>query len=278
MPATTPNFSLPYPVGGDPIDVAGDVQRLAEAIDTNIEIGVGVPAGGLAGEVLTKASAADHDTVWAAGGSASLAGWPVGSVFLSVTNTNPATLLGGGTWVAFATGRMLIGVDPADTTMNAAEKTGGAKSVTWTAANMPAHFHTMAHSHAHDHTHEHPHSHTINHDHPNEAFPTTTDTHHHFIDIKNTATGFGTGRMARANAGGTDSSFPTSDDAHSHSVSVNLSPYSGSSGAASDATTLGASSVSTGGSSAANTGTTGGDTAMPILNPFIAVYMWKRSA
>src|SRR3990167_7209436 len=37
--------------------------------------------------------------------------WPVGSVFLSVVSTNPATLLGFGTWAAFAAGRMLVGLD-----------------------------------------------------------------------------------------------------------------------------------------------------------------------
>lgn len=33
MPTTT-NYALPYPAGSDPVDVAGDVQLLAEAVDT----------------------------------------------------------------------------------------------------------------------------------------------------------------------------------------------------------------------------------------------------
>jgi hypothetical protein len=33
MPATTPNHGLPYPVDTDPIDTAGDFQRLATAVD-----------------------------------------------------------------------------------------------------------------------------------------------------------------------------------------------------------------------------------------------------
>src|SRR5688572_6930180 len=37
------------------------------------------------------------------------AAWPVGSVFLSVVATDPATLLGFGTWAAIAAGRMLVG-------------------------------------------------------------------------------------------------------------------------------------------------------------------------
>ncbi|HKY45028.1 MAG TPA: hypothetical protein VJM50_18200 [Pyrinomonadaceae bacterium] len=36
MPATTPNRLYPYPLGGDPTDVPGDLQRLAEAIDDDV--------------------------------------------------------------------------------------------------------------------------------------------------------------------------------------------------------------------------------------------------
>ncbi len=55
--------------------------------------------------------------------------WPVGSVYISVANTNPAELFGFGTWTAFGTGRVLVGVDPADSAIDAAEKTTGAKTV-----------------------------------------------------------------------------------------------------------------------------------------------------
>jgi hypothetical protein len=30
----TPTFNLPYPQDSDPVDVAGDIQLLAEAVDT----------------------------------------------------------------------------------------------------------------------------------------------------------------------------------------------------------------------------------------------------
>lgn len=36
MPATTPNRAYPYPLLGDPTDVPGDLQRLAEAIDDDV--------------------------------------------------------------------------------------------------------------------------------------------------------------------------------------------------------------------------------------------------
>ncbi len=79
--------------------------------------------------------------------------WPVGSVFIAVVSTSPATLLGGGTWVAFGAGRVLVGLDSGDTDFDAAEETGGAKTVTLTAAQsgLPQHTHTQ-NSHVHNQT------------------------------------------------------------------------------------------------------------------------------
>lgn len=67
--------------------------------------------------------------------------YPVGSIYTSVLPTSPATLFGG-TWVAFAAGRVLVGVDSTDTDFDQAEETGGAKTHTLTEAEMPSHSHT----------------------------------------------------------------------------------------------------------------------------------------
>ena len=67
--------------------------------------------------------------------------WPVGSVFLSVVSTSPATLLGFGTWAAMAVGKFLVGVDAGDPDFDAAEDTGGAKTHTLTEAEIPSHVH-----------------------------------------------------------------------------------------------------------------------------------------
>ena len=71
--------------------------------------------------------------------------FPVGSVFLAVVATNPATLLGYGTWSAFGAGRMLVGFDAGQTEFDTVEETGGAKTVTLTGAQsgLPAHRHQV---------------------------------------------------------------------------------------------------------------------------------------
>ena len=54
---------------------------------------------------------------------------PVGFVFISVVSTNPATLLGYGTWSLFGAGRTLIGIDSGDPDFDTVEETVGAKTV-----------------------------------------------------------------------------------------------------------------------------------------------------
>jgi hypothetical protein len=85
-----------------------------------------------------------NGSTWnAATGSSGGEAFPVGSIFLSVVDTNPATLLGYGTWAAIAAGRMLVGYDSGDTDFDTLEETGGAKTVTLTEAQMPAHTHSV---------------------------------------------------------------------------------------------------------------------------------------
>jgi hypothetical protein len=76
--------------------------------------------------------------------------YPVGSIYTNATNsTNPATLLGFGTWTAFAAGRVMVGHNASDPLFDTAEETGGSKdaivvSHTHTATSTvtdPGHFH-----------------------------------------------------------------------------------------------------------------------------------------
>lgn len=54
--------------------------------------------------------------------------YPVGSIYISVVSTNPNTLLGFGTWSAFATGRTLVGIDSGQTEFDTVQETGGSKT------------------------------------------------------------------------------------------------------------------------------------------------------
>ena len=67
--------------------------------------------------------------------------YPVGSIYMSVKNASPETFLGG-TWVAWGSGRVPVGIDISDTDFNGVEKTGGEKTHTLTESEMPAHKHT----------------------------------------------------------------------------------------------------------------------------------------
>jgi hypothetical protein len=57
-----------------------------------------------------------------------LLAYPIGSIYMSVNSTSPATLFGG-TWIAFGTGRTLVGLDTSQTEFNTVEKTGGHKKM-----------------------------------------------------------------------------------------------------------------------------------------------------
>lgn len=54
--------------------------------------------------------------------------YPVGSIYISVSATNPGTIWGG-TWVAWGTGRVPVGVSTGDTEFNTVEKVGGSKDL-----------------------------------------------------------------------------------------------------------------------------------------------------
>lgn len=73
--------------------------------------------------------------------------YPVGSIYMSVKSTNPSTYFGG-TWVAWGSGRVPVGINTSDTNFATVEKTGGASTVTLTTSQMPSHTHTFTGSSA----------------------------------------------------------------------------------------------------------------------------------
>jgi hypothetical protein len=55
--------------------------------------------------------------------------YPVGSIYISTVSTNPNTLFGVGTWAAFGTGRVLVGINASDTNFDVVGEVGGTKTV-----------------------------------------------------------------------------------------------------------------------------------------------------
>ena len=163
--------------------------------------------------------------------------YPVGSIYSNAAvSTNPATLLGFGTWTAYAAGRVLVGLDSGNAAFNTLEETGGSANQ----ANL-AHTHSFSATTGAGGAHTH-FSHDVNGNSATSLSATNVP-----------ARGYDPGsRSATQNTGvdggsatiGLTSTAPT----HTHSVS----------------------------------GTTGsqgtGDGTNANLQPYITVYMWKRTA
>jgi hypothetical protein len=73
---------------------------------------------------------------------------PVGSIYESVSPTNPGTLWAGTVWSAFGTGRVTVGIDAGDASFNTVEEVGGSKNAINVAHSHnitdPGHFHTIS--------------------------------------------------------------------------------------------------------------------------------------
>ena len=63
--------------------------------------------------------------------------FPVGAIYTAVVSTNPATLIGFGTWTAFGAGRVMVGFDSSNALFDTAEETGGSAN-----AIVVSHTHT----------------------------------------------------------------------------------------------------------------------------------------
>lgn len=164
--------------------------------------------------------------------------YPVGSIYMSVVNNSPANFIGG-TWVALNEGRVLIGANSTYT----AGKTGGEFTHKITVAELPEHNHSASTASAGAHTHTASTNSTGDHAHNYACYLTAEAVYNlgggsHIRDIGST--------LATTSAG-THSHTVTiaSADAHTHTVTVN---------------------------------NTGSGSAMNNMQPYLAVYMWKRTA
>ena len=68
--------------------------------------------------------------------------YPIGSIYMSIDNTNPEEFFGGA-WIPWGTGRVPVGIDINDSDFNTIEKTGGEKTHTLTVYEMPSHSHSI---------------------------------------------------------------------------------------------------------------------------------------
>jgi hypothetical protein len=133
---------------GDPLkivkgtEINTEFNNIATAVATKADLisptFTGTPAA-------PTASAGDNSTqiattayADAAIAAAKQALYPVGSIYINAgVTTNPATLLGFGTWTAFGAGRVMVGLDGSDALFDALEETGGSKDAT-----LVSHSHT----------------------------------------------------------------------------------------------------------------------------------------
>ena len=141
--------------------------------------------------------------------------YPVGSIYTNASvSTNPATLLGFGTWTAFGAGRVMVGFDASNALFDTAEETGGSADAI-----------TVSHTHT--------------------ATTTSTDSGHTH----------GISPVAYTSGGG--------------AVSGSAFPFGGSVGTtqSSTANITSTTTVASAGSSGTNAN----------YQPYITVYMWKRT-
>jgi hypothetical protein len=202
---------------------------------------------------------------------------PIGSIYINATNSaNPSTYFGFGTWVAFGAGRVPVGFNAADPLFDTAEETGGSKD-----AIVVSHTHTVTSSgttggQSAGHTH---------------TFSGTTggqsQTHSHAISISDPGHAHGLGPQITGGGGATARiSAATQNDGQPASTAGAGTGITATAGNASQdhnhdysGTTSGVSSDHTHNVTVSGTTASAGSSGTNAnLQPYITVFMWKRTA
>ena len=131
-------------------EIDEEFNNIATAIDTkadlNSPIFIGAPVAPTAGAGTNTTQLAT--TAFVTAGLQAL--YPVGSIYINAgVTTNPATLLGFGTWTAFGAGRVMVGLNGSDALFDALEETGGSKNATLVSHNHSASSSVSDPGHAH---------------------------------------------------------------------------------------------------------------------------------
>lgn len=199
--------------------------------------------------------------------------YPVGSIYMSVASTSPATLFDGTTWEQLKD-KFLLGAGDTYT----AGDTGGNASHTLTTSEMPSHNHTFTGSAVDTGNQSEGHTHTYT-----DYYATTTGGT--AISVAQLASHSHTGTLWRQESGYgqiTPGSVTTANKANTGTVDSNGSNNSHTHSGANTSTTRTSNGISanhTHSVTASGTvGNSGDGTAFSILPPYLAVYMWKRTA
>jgi hypothetical protein len=214
---------------GDPLKIVKGTEintefvNISTAIATKADLAsptfTGTPAAPTASSGTNTTQLATTAFVTAAVTASLAVLYPVGSIYINASvSTNPATLLGFGTWTAFGAGRVMVGLNGSDALFDTLEETGGSKDAI-----------VVTHSHS--------------------TTTTVTDpSHSHAASLGNFLTETGTGTYAYGGAGA--------------NISVRTNTATASTGI----------TVATTVDSAGASGTNAN------IQPYIVVYMWKRTA
>lgn len=136
--------------------------------------------------------------------------FPIGAIYAATVSTNPNTLLGFGTWTAFADGKVMVGKAAAGTFATGGA-TGGSETNTIGSGNLPTHTHTIDHDHG-------------------SVTSSTDGSHVHDVNVvdQSTSSGSVANRGLVTQGGGARNGVVTTAGSHTHTV--DLPNFTGNSG------------------------------------------------
>ena len=190
--------------------------------------------------------------------------YPVGSIYISTSSTNPSSTLGG-TWQAYAQGRTIIGVGSNGTTTYSNGGTGGSDTVTLALANLPSHNHTVTPSG------------TVSSKFTGKSATTSSaGSHNHKKDLV-TSSAAGEGKLNNHPAA--DSAGVTKTAGFQNRLLVNKQTTTTSQeGSHTHYYTASGTVSSKFTGSSTTTSSSGSGSSFNIMNPYIVTYIWKRTA